>query len=151
LFRIPDGVSNTIAFVEAAEPVIWTKPDDITFNPKQKLLPKLGGVFDDGFNVTFCDGAVRFMRKKEVTEELIKALATANGGEVVNWPGDEDDEDRPGRRLTDKGSDKVRDKPFIREEWKDRKDFVDKDTIKDRLPRVDKDRFEPRDRRLVDK
>jgi hypothetical protein len=151
LYNIPDGTSNTIAFVEAAEPVIWTKPDDIVFNPKQKLLPKLGGVFEDGFNVVFCDGAVRFLRKKEAGEDMVKALATANGGEVVQLPGDEDDDERPGRRLTDKGSRKVKDRPFGEEGWKDRKDVSEKYSPTDRRPPVDKEKVEPKDRRFVDK
>jgi hypothetical protein len=146
LYNIPDGASNTIAFVEAAEPVIWMKPDDIVFNPRQKLLPKLGGVFEDGFNIAFCDGAVRFLRKKEAGEELVKALATANGGEVVRLPGDEDDEDRPGKRFKDKGSGKDKKRPFIEEDWKDRKDGTVKDVKTDKAPEFDRKDFERKDR-----
>ena len=31
---IPDGTSNTIAVIEAADPVIWTKPEDVTLPAK---------------------------------------------------------------------------------------------------------------------
>lgn len=104
IFAIADGTSNTFAFVEAAEPVIWTKPDDILVDYKQKILPKLGGIFEDGFHVGMCDGSVRFLRKKDVTEEFLKAGITANGGEVMSWPGDDrEDEDRPRRYYKDRG------------------------------------------------
>ncbi len=100
--HIVDGLSNTLAFVEAAEPVVWTKPDDIVVDFKQKVLPKLGGVFEDGFNAALADGSVRFLRKKEVTEEFLKAAITAAGGEDTNWPGaGNEDEDMP-RRYRDK-------------------------------------------------
>src|SRR5207253_463406 len=59
---IPDGTSNTIMAVEAGKPVIWTKPDDLPFHP-DKALPKLGGLFPDGFHAALCDGSVRFIRR----------------------------------------------------------------------------------------
>ena len=37
--------------VEAGEPVVWTKPEDLTYDPK-KPLPKLGRLSDDGFHAT---------------------------------------------------------------------------------------------------
>ena len=77
-----DGTSNTLVLVEAAEPVIWTKPDDLPFDP-DKPLPKLGGHFPTGFNALFMDGSVRFIRAT-VDEKTLKALITRNGGEVVN-------------------------------------------------------------------
>jgi hypothetical protein len=78
---ITDGTSNTLMVVEAANPVIWTKPDDLPFGPNVPL-PKLGGHFDDGFNAAFCDGAVRFLRRLD--EKTLRALITRNGGEIVN-------------------------------------------------------------------
>jgi len=80
---ITDGTSNTIMVVEAADPVEWTKPDDLRFDPNA-LLPKLG-LTDDGFNVLLADGSVRFI-KKPVDEKLIKAAITRNGGEPVFLP-----------------------------------------------------------------
>jgi prepilin-type processing-associated H-X9-DG protein len=80
--NIVDGTSNTLMVVEGGEPVIWTKPDDLPYDPK-KPLPKLGGVFEDGFNALFCDGSVRFI-KKTIKEEVLRALITANGGEVID-------------------------------------------------------------------
>lgn len=78
---ITDGTSNTIMFVEAAEPVEWTKPDVLEFDPT-KPLPKLGGLSKGGFNVAMCDGSVRFI-KDTIDEKTLKAMLTRMGGEVV--------------------------------------------------------------------
>jgi hypothetical protein len=40
----PDKPSNTILVVEAAEPVLWTKPEDLNYDPHGPL-PRLGGIF----------------------------------------------------------------------------------------------------------
>jgi prepilin-type processing-associated H-X9-DG protein len=83
LADITDGTSNTIAVVEAAEGVIWTKPDDLVFDP-EKALPKFGGLgFAGGFNVGFADGSVRFI-KNSINPMVLKAIITKAGGEVVS-------------------------------------------------------------------
>jgi RNA polymerase sigma factor (sigma-70 family) len=83
LASITDGTSNTIMVAEAAEPVIWTKPDDLTFDPKGEL-PKMGGtLFEGGFNVVFADGAVKFL-KKGLDQKVLRALITSDGAEVLN-------------------------------------------------------------------
>lgn len=79
---ITDGTSNTLLFVEAAEPVVWTKPDDLPFDPKK--LPKLG-VSPDGVNVAFVDGSVRTLVSPPNDSDL-RAMVTRNGGEVVTIP-----------------------------------------------------------------
>jgi len=79
---ITDGTSNTIMIVEAEEPVLWTKPADLVYDP-EKPLPKFGGLFKDGFHVAFADGTVRFI-KKDTDEKLIRALITRAGGEAVD-------------------------------------------------------------------
>jgi RNA polymerase sigma factor (sigma-70 family) len=78
---ITDGTSNTILIVEAADPVPWTKPADLPFDPK-KPLPKLGGVSKNGFQTAFADGAVRFL-KQTIAAETMRKLITANGGEII--------------------------------------------------------------------
>jgi hypothetical protein len=81
---ISDGPSKTLLVVEAADPVPWTKPEDLPYSPKQPL-PKLGGLFSDGFNVLTADGRVhRF--PKDLDEKTIRGAITWNGGEAVNLP-----------------------------------------------------------------
>ena len=54
---IRDGAANTLTVVEAGAAVPWTKPDDLAFQPDQPL-PRLGGLFKDGFNASFLDASV---------------------------------------------------------------------------------------------
>jgi len=79
---IADGTSNTFLVVEGDGPVPWSKPEDLPFDPEQKL-PKLGGQFDEGFLAAFCDGSVRFM-SNQANENLLRALITRNGGEKID-------------------------------------------------------------------
>ncbi len=84
--RIPadfrDGTKNTLLIVEAAEPVPWTKPVDLTYAPKS-VVPKLGGQLTGGYAAAFADTSVLFL-KKGIPEASLRALITRNGGETVN-------------------------------------------------------------------
>jgi RNA polymerase sigma factor (sigma-70 family) len=82
ILDITDGTSNTLLVVEAADPVPWTKPADLPYDPA-KPLPRLGGHFPEGFNAAFCDGSVRFL-SKTIEDVLLRALITRNGGEVID-------------------------------------------------------------------
>jgi hypothetical protein len=80
---IRDGVSNTIMVVEVDDEhaVIWTKPDDYSFDPKD---PKKGiGIFYEGrFLVGFCDAHVRFI-SGNIDPKTLAALFTRAGGEAI--------------------------------------------------------------------
>jgi hypothetical protein len=76
-----DGTSNTIVIAEAAEPVIWTKPDDLTYDP-QRPLPKLGINPALGFLVAMGDGSVRRI-SPQITEKTLRAAITAAGQEAL--------------------------------------------------------------------
>lgn len=84
LAGVTDGLSNTAFVVEAADPVVWTKPDDLPFALKDPL-PKLGGLFADRFHVALGDGSVRRI-PKATDEKVIRAMLSARGGEVIELP-----------------------------------------------------------------
>jgi hypothetical protein len=79
LANITDGTSNTLLVAEAAEPVIWTRPDEVAFD-KTKPPPKLGGsVFKDGSNVVMCDGSTRFIKSTINPTQLSNAINRQDG------------------------------------------------------------------------
>jgi hypothetical protein len=78
----PDGMSNTIAVVEGAEPVIWTKPDDVMLTGKespQDLRKKFGGLWPGGFNAVMWDGSVRFVKDTVSETTLQRAINPRDG------------------------------------------------------------------------
>jgi hypothetical protein len=80
LGNLPDGTSNTIMIVEAKEPTIWTKPDDLPYNPNGPL-PKFG-VYPDGFHVLMGDASVRFLRST-ISEQTLRSAITCSDGNVL--------------------------------------------------------------------
>jgi len=86
---IVDGTSNTIMFVEAANAVPWTKPEDINFDPN-KPLPKLGGHFGKEFQMVLLDGSWR-TAPQNIKDSILKSLITRAGGEIPTL-----DEAKPG-------------------------------------------------------
>jgi prepilin-type processing-associated H-X9-DG protein len=82
--HIPDGMANTIMVVLGKDPVPWTKPDDLIFDPNGPL-PALSDHWRGGFNVLYADGSVKLV-PKSTPEQTLRALITRNGGEVVNPP-----------------------------------------------------------------
>jgi hypothetical protein len=85
--RVPDtfqdGTSWTILIAEAGEPVPWTKPEDIPYDPN-KPLPKLGGLFRGRWSFVMADGEVRTYPKGYPSESTLRAAITAYGGEIMN-------------------------------------------------------------------
>jgi Protein of unknown function (DUF1559) len=80
--QIVDGTSNTITLVEADDDraVVWTKPEDITIDPKNPAVGLLGH-YGEGFHAAVADGSVRFI-KKSTAPMTLWALFTRAGGEL---------------------------------------------------------------------
>lgn len=88
----PDGLSNTILFVEAQQHVPWSKPADIPYGPGIPL-PPLGHPFPQKGEWPFCcpvkgsprfmacmaDGTVRMM-SGDTSEDVLRALIVRNDG-----------------------------------------------------------------------
>jgi hypothetical protein len=86
--NFPDGTSNTILIVEAADPVPWTKPDELVYDPN-KPLPRLGGHFVSGANAAMADGSVVILRVgKGLSEPTLRsAIDPADGMPLgADWP-----------------------------------------------------------------
>jgi hypothetical protein len=83
LAEINDGLPNTILVAEAGSPVPWTKPEDIPFD-KDKPVPKLSRLFEDGICVAFADGSTRFL-PKDIEPAALHALITSSAGDFVNF------------------------------------------------------------------
>lgn len=78
---VTDGTSNTIAVIDAGEPVVWTQPGtDLPVDPK-KGLPKLGGMIDGDFYCAMMDGSVKTV-KRAADEKALRAAISRSGGEV---------------------------------------------------------------------
>jgi len=87
LADITDGVASTLAVVEAAEPVPWTKPEDLLYDP-DRPLPKLGGHMSWGFNAALVNGSVVRIDPKKVGEQTLRNAITINDGHRLGpeWP-----------------------------------------------------------------
>jgi hypothetical protein len=74
----PDGLDNTLLFVEAGQPVPWTKPDDIAFDPNEPL--RLRGLFRHTFRAVAFESSYLNIRH-DCDEAALRAAVTRNGGE----------------------------------------------------------------------
>lgn len=75
--HIQDGASNTFLVVEAAKPVIWTKPEDLAFG--NGPLPALGHCVEGVFHVCLVDGSSRVCGRSASPAELRRFIAPADG------------------------------------------------------------------------
>jgi prepilin-type processing-associated H-X9-DG protein len=80
-----DGTSNTIMVLETDSFVPWTKPDDLHWS-KGGALPALASPHPNGAHAVFADGATKFL-KATIRPEILLALLTINGGEVISGGG----------------------------------------------------------------
>src|SRR5262249_49237932 len=63
--------------VEADRAVAWTQPEDIPFNGG--LPPRLGHMFDGGFNALMADGSTRWVQQSALNNEQLRAAIVSDG------------------------------------------------------------------------
>jgi hypothetical protein len=78
-----DGTSNTILVATAKDSVIWSKPDELDFDPDKDMMKLLGRFHGDACIVAFGDGSVRALSPK-LSKMSLHGLITRSGGDVVN-------------------------------------------------------------------
>jgi hypothetical protein len=81
LMQMTDGTSNTLMVVESSNPVLWTKPQDIDFNPSGPL-PSLGWSTPDRFLAVFGDGSTRTL-SRDLPPHVLRALIDPSDGQVI--------------------------------------------------------------------
>jgi hypothetical protein len=77
LTDFPRGAAQTILVVEAADPVPWTKPEDLSYAPNGPM-PKVGGLVGNGFHAVFADGSVRWIEADQ-QQIALRTLVHING------------------------------------------------------------------------
>jgi hypothetical protein len=78
----PDGSSNTILIAEAADPVIWTKPDDVVYRPDGPL-PRFGDPSKNYFLAGLADASVRSV-PRTVSDTTLRRVITPADGNIIN-------------------------------------------------------------------
>lgn len=75
---IADG-RGTVLYIEATVSTPWTKPDDLELSSEGSAeLPKVGGVFGDGFHAVMVDGTVVFFNSSLPSKDLGWFLSVAH-------------------------------------------------------------------------
>jgi hypothetical protein len=82
----PDGTSNTILIVEAAQGVPWSKPGDLVY-AANRPVPALGAQPND-FAVAMADGSTLVV-PKTVSEKTLRLAINPADGQLLDpdWPG----------------------------------------------------------------
>ena len=75
----PKGTPNTLLIVEAGEPVPWTKPADLAYDPDGPL-PDLRCLFKDGFRAVLADGETRWVGNG-ISEPTLRWVISRNDPE----------------------------------------------------------------------
>ena len=81
---IKDGSLRTILLVESKPTIPWTQPIDIAYDPSEPM-PKVGGVYKDGFHAVDA-GGIRHFIPQSIEDANLRALITRNGGEEYEFP-----------------------------------------------------------------
>jgi uncharacterized protein (TIGR03067 family) len=75
------GSANTIMVVEAKDPVIWSKPADLTLPKDKGKLPALGGLRKEGFYAVLFDGSATQFRDADATAARLRPMMLLKGKE----------------------------------------------------------------------
>jgi hypothetical protein len=89
LHTVTDGLSNTLLVTEAADPVPWSKPEDLSLATGDPAFGMGSKHPPGGFDAAMGDGSVRFVKNSPnnpLSSQVLRALVTRNGGEVVSPP-----------------------------------------------------------------
>ncbi len=81
IVEFTDGTSNTILVATAADPVPWTKPDELSFEPDKDMKKLLGYFYGPVTMMGFADGSVRAI-SEGISKTTLNAILTRAGGEV---------------------------------------------------------------------
>jgi hypothetical protein len=82
----PDGTSRTLLYIEGGEPVPWTKPEWIEFDPDRPV--QVTGLFRSGARSGTVDGAGYKMIANDTDWATLRAAITRNGNEPGPMPWD---------------------------------------------------------------
>jgi hypothetical protein len=83
LTDITASPSMVFLVVEAGEPVPWTKPDDLVYDPNGPL-PNLWSPFKGGFRACMADASRRFI-ENGTPEATIRGAILRSGGKIPGW------------------------------------------------------------------
>lgn len=83
LAEMTDGTSNTLLMVEGGEPIEWTRPDELRFDP-QGAMPKLGNPAHREFLILRGDASTQPIAR-EISAELFWPLVTKDANDKVEW------------------------------------------------------------------
>ena len=80
---VSDGLKFSIMILEVDpdQAVVWTKPDELEFDPRQPRK-YLGRARDKGFIAAFGEGTVQIIEKAK-TEQSVRSRLTARGKDIL--------------------------------------------------------------------
>ncbi len=79
----PDGTSNTIMCVTAADAVPWSKPDELEFDPDGNFKKLIGAVVNGRAQCSLFDGSVRTLDLKKISDRTLKHAIMRSDGMVL--------------------------------------------------------------------
>jgi hypothetical protein len=81
---VRDGLSNTIAFIDAppSAAIEWANPEPWILSEDDPMTDVFGD--RESMAVGMLDGAVILLHRDRMTNEKLKALLTIDGGEVID-------------------------------------------------------------------